>query len=128
MREKGEYNIELFKERLDEVDSAITVNKISLNEISIDTFDIEAGISYAEQFVSDIKRQWLDMAPQLRPRFHKLLFPRGLRYDRKTGYGTVEVGLIFKLNDEFVLSNSFVVDPTGIEPVASSVPRKRSTK
>ena len=128
MREKGEYDIELFKERLAEVDSAITVNKISLNEVSIDTFDIEAGISYAEQFVSDIKRQWLDMEPLLRPRFHKLLFPQGLRYDRKTGYGTVEVGLIFKLNEEFVLSNSFVVDPTGIEPVASSLQMRRSTK
>src|SRR3989344_1424893 len=67
MRERGESDAELFKERLGEVDTAIAVNKISLAESNIDTFDIEAGISYAEQFVSDIKRQWLDLTPQLRP-------------------------------------------------------------
>ena len=127
MREDGEYDAELFKERIGEVDTAVAINKISLDEINIDTFDIEAGISYAEQFISDIKRQWLDLTPQLRPRFHKLVFPQGLAYDRKNGYGTVKVGLIFKLNEEFILSNSLVVDRSGVEPLTSSMRMTRST-
>ena len=101
---------------------------ISLSEARIEQFDLEAAVSYASQFITDLSRQWFDLEPKLRPRFQKLVFPEGILYKKGVGVGTSKLGLIFKLKEESLTQKTPLVDPTGIEPVASSMPWKRSTK
>ena len=127
-KEDGTYTQEQFKERIGEVDNQVAVAKISLSETRIDQYDIETGIEYANQAIRDLTKQWLNLAPTLRARFQKLVFPQGITYDRETGFGNVVLGRIFNLNYQHTLTKSPLVDPTGIEPVTSSMPWRRSTK
>ena len=63
----------------------------------------------------------------IRTRFQKLVFPQGISYDRETGFGTVTLGRIFKLSQTYTLTHSPLVDPTGFEPVTSTLQMWRST-
>ena len=126
-KEDGTYTQEQFKERMAEIDNQVAVAKISLSETRIDQYDIETGIEYAKQAIRDLAKQWLNLAPALRARFQKVVFPQGIAYDRETGFGTVTLGRIFTLNQTYTLTKSPLVDHTGFEPVASSMPWKRST-
>ena len=127
MRELGVYTPEQFNERLGEAEIQITTAKISLNETLIDQYDIEAGITYCKQAIRDVSRQWLDLPPILRSRFQKVIFPTGIAYDRITGFGTVKLGRIYTLNQHSADKNYTLVDPTGFEPVTSSLQMRRST-
>jgi hypothetical protein len=43
------------------VENEITAAKISLSEARIEQFDIEAALSYANQFIRNLDRQWFDL-------------------------------------------------------------------
>ena len=101
---------------MEEVDNQVAVTKISLSETRIDQYDIETGIEYAKQAIRDLTKQWLNLAPMLRVRFQKLVFPQGIAYDRETGFGTVVLGRIFKLNQTYTLTKSPLVDLRGVGP------------
>jgi site-specific DNA recombinase len=94
------YSREEGRERLAEVKNQLIATQIALNEARIEQFDIEAAVTYAANFIGDLGRQWFDLAPELRPRFQKLIFPEGVRYSRLTEFGTVKLGLIFKLSQQ----------------------------
>ena len=128
MRECDIYNDEQFKERMAEADNRAMAVKISLSETRIDKFSIESAISYAEQFISDLKRQWRDLPQTVRPRFQRLLLPQGITYHRETRFGTPILGCIFRLNQQFVADKSALVDPSGLEPLTSSMRMTRSTR
>lgn len=116
MRERGEYDAALFRERMTEIDRDIALQSLALKEASLDDFDLESGVGYAEQFLCDVEGRWSGISPQFRPRFQKLVFPGGISYGKKDGFGTAEVGLIFKLNEAFDLKNSSIVPRRGLEP------------
>ena len=116
MRESGVYTDEQFKERLAEVENRRTTTKISFSETNIDKFDIEGAISYAEQFISDLQRQWRDLPQPVRPRFQRLLYPEGIPYTRGEGFGTAKLGCIFRLDEQYRANKSPLVDPRGVEP------------
>jgi len=97
MREDGSYTPEEFKERKEEIENQIVATKISLDETRIDQFDIEGVLSYANTFIADLGRQWLDLAIS-HLRFQKMVFPNGISYTRNKGFGTAKLGLIYELN------------------------------
>lgn len=109
MREEGSYTPEEFKERKEEIENQIMAIKISLDETRIDQFDIEGVLYYANTFIADLSRQWLDLAnSQLR--FQKMVFPEGISYTRNDGFGTARLGLIYELNSTFGIEKSPLVD------------------
>lgn len=112
MRESGEYTSEEFQQRKGEIENKITATQISLNESKIEQYDIEAAVSYAMQFISDLQKQWEDMSPRLRPQFQKLIFPEGIYYHPETGTRTPKVGMLFELSRQNVTH----VRPVGLEP------------
>lgn len=128
MRENGSYTQEMFRERMSEVENLIMVEKIALGETNIDKYDIETDIEYAKQSIRDISRQWFDIAPTLRARFQKIIFPLGIAFDREKGFGTVKLGRIYTLNQEQPVPNSALVDPTGLEPATPSLQMRCSTR
>ncbi len=125
--EEGTYTKEDGKERLAEVENQITAAKISLSEAKIEQFDIEAALSYATNFISDLGRQWFDLPAQLRPRFQKLVFPEGLPYSLTSGYGTAKLGLIYEINRRSSGDLSPLVDPRRFELLTSCLQSRRST-
>ena len=109
MREEGSYTAEEFRERKEEIENAIMVTKISLSESRIEQFDIEGVVSYASHFITNLGRQWLDLAnSQLR--FQKMVFPEGISYIKNEGFGTARLGLIYELNRLFLNEKSCLVD------------------
>ncbi len=95
--EDGTSSREEGKERLAEIKSEILATEIALNETRIEQLDIEAAVTYATNFMGNLARQWFDLAPELRLRFQKLIFPEGVPYSRVEGFGTARLGLIFEL-------------------------------
>jgi hypothetical protein len=85
-----------------------------MHEARIEQFDAEAAITYAMNFISDLGRQWFDLAPELRPRFQKLIFPEGVPYSRSEGFGTAKLGLIFGLCQQNTDDVSPLVDLLGV--------------
>ena len=76
----------------------IATMKISLSEAHMDQFDIEAAVSYATQFISDLHRQWVDLPPLAIPWFQKLVFPDGITPKQLTEVETAKLGCIFELS------------------------------
>jgi len=111
--EDNTYTKEDGKERLAEVENQIMASKISLSEANIEKFDIETALTYATNFIKNLGRQWIDLAPQLRPRFQKLVFPEGIPYSREKGFGTAKLGLIYEQIKQFDGKKSQDVDIAG---------------
>ena len=125
MREDGSYTKEEFLERKREIENDIISVQISANEANVKKFDVEAALEYAIDFIGNLKNQWTNMAlslkyAQFQPRFQKLIFPKGISYQRDGKFGTTELGVIFKLNQHFLgadfSQNSTLVPLGGIEP------------
>jgi site-specific DNA recombinase len=109
MREDGSYTPEEFRERKEEIDNKIMATKISLSETRIEQFDIEGVLSYTNNFISNLGRQWLDLAVS-HSRFQKMVFPEGISYTRNKGFTTTRLGLIYELNRTFGTQKSPLVD------------------
>jgi len=79
MREDGEYDKSEYKERVAEIEAGISNRQPSRsNESRIEQLDIEATITpNATNFISNLARIWFDLAPELKPRFQKLILPVG---------------------------------------------------
>ena len=131
MREDGEYTKAQFNDRLAEVENKIMATTISLNETKIEQFDIEATITYATKFISNLSRIWFDLSPELKPRFQKLVFPEGVSYDAKTKFRTSKLGYIYELiqkNEAKKSPFSEPVDPRRLELLTPSLQMRCSTR
>lgn len=73
----------------------------------------------AKSFITSLSNYWDNLDINVKPRFQKYLFPNGITYFRNRGFRTVDLALTFRLNQDFVETNSTVVDPTGLEPATS---------
>jgi len=101
MREEGSYTKEEFLERKQEVENEIAMVKLSLSQSQIESFDIEGVLNYAINFIRNLGRQWLDLSPQLRSRFQKLVFPEGIFYKKGFGFWNQKLGCIYAINQHF---------------------------
>ena len=126
MREDGSYSKEEFQERKEKMENEIIATKISLSETRIDQFDTEGVLSYANNFIANLGRQWTDLF-QSHFKFQKLVFPEGILYKRDEGFGTARLGLIYEMNEACGDNKSLLVDPSGFEPLTFCVQNRRST-
>ena len=114
MRMDGELTKDEFLEQKEIIENQVTIFRISGNETEIEELDLETAMSYVNQFIFDLARQWQDMNIRQKQRLQKLVFPKGLKYNIHSGsFGTVTLSLIFRLNREFSGNKSLVVAPTG---------------
>ena len=128
MAECGVYSPEVAKERLAEIDAEVIVAKIEKSEQHIDYLEVEFEKDYFEQAILDISMLWLDLTPEYRLRFQKLVFPQSIRYTKKDGFGTAILGCIFNMVSKSDGTDFSLVDSTGLEPATSSVQMRRSTR
>ena len=128
LAESGAYSAEVVKERLAAIDAEVITVKIERNEQHIDYLEAKFEKEYFQQALCDISRLWLDLSPTYRLRFQKLVFPSGISYTKKSGFGTAHLGCIFNLYLESDGADLSKVDPTGFEPATSSVQMRRSSQ
>jgi len=116
MREDGSYTKEAFQERLGDLDRQITQVKMSAEPTEEeDDFDAEDAVDAAIPFLRNPHRTWLDISPDLKPRFQKLAFPEGISYDRNRGFGTASLGLLYALNQQAHAQKSLAGSPAGFD-------------
>jgi site-specific DNA recombinase len=128
MREDGSYSKEEFLARKQEIENEMANIRIFMNQSQMDDFDMEGVLNFTNEFISDVAGEWKGLLPELKPQFQKLVLPEGILYDRKNGFGTMKLGLIYEINHRFHGDQFRLVDPAGIEPAASCLQSRRSTR
>ena len=90
--------------------------------------DLEEMIEDGASSLEDISALWEGLEDiHIKQRFQKWLFPLGVVYDGEK-FGTSQLPLCISIKKDLSNEKSLLVDPTGFEPVASSVQTRRSTK
>ena len=90
--------------------------------------NFEEALDLALKMLGTPAETWNSKRLKLKTLLHGLIFPVNPSYSLKGGFGTPSLSLPFYIKDHLGTEKSIMVDPTGFEPVTSSVPRKRSTK
>jgi len=109
MREDGSYTKDDFLERMEEIKNMIATEKASISEVRVDQYDMEELLLYADHFADNLGRQWLNLPPQVRPRFQKFVFPEGIIYEKENGFGTANMASILELFEQYDGQKSTVV-------------------
>ena len=128
MIRKSTISEEFGKEIIESTDVEIAAKQITMRENNIDKLDLETASIYATNFISDLPRTWIDLDVETKKRFQKLILPAGITYDKKSGFGTAQLGLIYEINRQLDGQKTNLVDLRGFEPLASSMRMTRSTK
>ena len=116
MIRKGTITEDFGKEVIESVDNEIATKQITVRENNIDKLDIETAVVYATNFISKLPHTWTDLEVETKKRFQKLILPEGITYDRKLGFGTAKLGLIYEINRQLDGQKTSLVDLEGIEP------------
>jgi hypothetical protein len=112
MREDGSYTKEEFQARKTEIESEMALTQVALNSLQIEKFDIEETLTYVVDFIGSLAQKWLVLPLFQQGRFQKLVFPEGIPYVRNQGFGTVKMGYIFELIQDFSAQKSCTVHRT----------------
>ncbi|MBI5072146.1 recombinase zinc beta ribbon domain-containing protein [Candidatus Falkowbacteria bacterium] len=116
MKSKNLITEEQFLEQKYPLDEATIAAKVALSEARIEEWDIEAAVSYATQFMTDLPRQWRDYSLQQKHQFQHLVFPEGVIYKKGEGVLELKLGAIYQLLQDITTPNFDLVPSDGIEP------------
>ncbi len=125
----GKYTDSEFLEQKDILNKKIGEKQKLLQENYIAEFNMEEALDYCFRFVKQTSENWVrfrDGNYQHLIRFQNQIFPSKIDFDGKK-FGTNELSLVYKINQESGQDLSHVVDPSGIEPLTSGVQNRRST-
>ena len=114
MKERDLLTDEEFMSRKQELNNELASVKVVESDARISKWDLENCLNYAEQFISNLARQWFDMGPNCRRRFQKAVFPEGISYDRETGFGTTKLGSIYRIIQQSDGSETSLVSLIGM--------------
>jgi len=112
MREDGSYSREEFQERKIPLEAEMAALKREMAEEE-PACDWGGLIERAREFVRNLGREWNALPFDIQVRFQHVLFPEGISYDRKEGFGTAKVGPVFELFRDFQAGKSLGVTPAG---------------
>lgn len=101
LREDGSYGRDTFRERLKAVDLEMATANARLAEThDEEEFPVEEALAGAVAFIRNLRIEWEALAPELQPRFGKLVFPEGISYMRDSGFRTARLSLILELSQD----------------------------
>ncbi len=95
-----------------------------LNNIDISP---EEAIDFTSEYLQAPSKIWKKASIATQTKLQWFQFPLGMTFDGKV-FGTNKISSVFKAKDLVLSPMSASVDPTGIEPVTSSLQMRRSTK
>ena len=114
----GKYSDEEFIEQKSHVIGRINEKRRLLQDNHLEEFNMEEALSYCFDFVRDTAGTWSrlkkkDYARLLR--FQKQIFPENIMFNGEK-FGTSELSLVYKINQQSGADKSQLVPPRGIEP------------
>lgn len=90
--------------------------------------DFEEALELTLQLLGTPAITWEKSGQELKTMLHGMIFETNPSYSLKGGFGTPRLSLPFSIKRHLMAIKNDLVDPTGFEPVASSVQARRSTK
>ena len=116
-----------YKRHMDKLSEELTLAEMSAQDAKIEALDVEAALTAAEHVLTNLGRLWVEYGLDQRQRLQKIVFPNGLTY-QNGAFGNTIASPIFRAFQHVKTPKKQMVDDTGLEPVTSSMSRKRSSQ
>jgi len=113
----GTYSDEEFLEQKEIIKKNIYLKQQLLKDNHIEEFNMEEVLNHCFSFVRDTAKTWTHLKKTSYTRtmqFQKQIFPEKITFDGEK-FGTDELSLIYKINEQFGANKSQVVTPQRIE-------------
>ena len=111
---KGVLKNDTFKNAIEEVESKLSLAKMSLRETHGEEIDVQLLMAYAESFIQTIEKVWYDAPFEIKKKIQNFVLPGGV-YLTKTREGyffsNPQLGGLFQLIQDFGADDSTVVTP-----------------
>ncbi len=124
---KGILSDAVLKQQLLLIDQEKADAQVALANLRNVNASPEEAIEFAEEYLSSTSTVWRQSDIETQTKLQWFQFPSGLVFDGKN-FGTAQVSSVFKAKELITAPLSSNVDPTGLEPVTSSMPWMRSTR
>lgn len=118
MHRAGKYSDDEFLEQKDIINKTIYHKRQLLVDNHIEEFDMEEALDYCFRFVRETSKTWVRLKKQSYERlmrFQKQVFPQKITFDGNK-FGTTDIALVYKLNQQNGANKSQIVALRGIEP------------
>lgn len=120
-------NDNLAKELLEANQEKLSGLSLELKQYEIDSGENIELIKHSLSILEDISGVWLDADFEIKKRFQKFLFPQGVSFDGQE-FGTTKLPICISTILYNLSKKSCLVDPSGFEPLTSSLPAMRSSQ
>ncbi len=127
--ESGTYTKEEFLAQKDSANRKIVQKEALIFDKQIESLNMDEALEYCFNYIRNTAETWLRLneRPEKRLRFQNLIFNGNIIFSGEK-FGTAKLSPVYEVYREYLINPSALVDRTGIEPVTSSMPWKRSTK
>jgi site-specific DNA recombinase len=115
-----------YEARVEELDQQLKQLEGGLKNKKVPNF--EEARDLALRFLGTPAETWQNALKEVKNMVHNMIFEVNPSYCLKDGFGTPHLTLPFSIKEHILAVNANLVDLTGLEPVTSSMPWKRSTK
>ena len=116
----------VLKQQLAMIDKELLNANASLAIIPNTETNYEEAVKFLEEYLKQPSIIWKDAKIGVKTKLQWFQFPLGLTYQNNF-FGTAEMCSFFKVKDAISASNTAMVDPSGLEPLTSSLQMRRST-
>ncbi len=123
---KGIISDEILTRHLKLIEEELIGAKLNLTNAEQITFDVDKAISIISPFLKTPSEVWEMAKIDNKLKLQWFQFPSGVSFDGEI-FGTTKIASIYNVKSAFLQTDSTVVDPSGIEPLASGVQNRRST-
>lgn len=117
----------ILKQQLDIIENEILNTEISLSTVQESEIDFEEMLEFSVNYLKSPSSVWKEANLDKKLKLQWFQFPQGIVFENGN-YRTAETACIFKTKEAFLPLQSTTVDPSGLEPLTSSVQMRRSTR
>jgi len=125
LKQWKEDKVEYYENKLIELEEEEKMIKENLAKPSEEIIDIDKIFSNTLEFFINPAKIWDKLDYKLKREFVAILFDWKIYYNKKMGFQTPEIPVIFRDLKELLANNSQMVEVTGIEPVSGGPTRWR---
>jgi hypothetical protein len=101
-----------------ELKAETTEAECKLDSARMDEIKIDEVLEFCERVLCNVPMLWKECSLDQQQRLQQVLFPQGVLYHQKTGYGTQATCLFFSMLEGNLEDKTHLVALTGIEPVS----------
>ncbi len=117
----------VLKQQLAMIDRDLGEANASLAIIPNTEMNFEKALAIAEEYLKNPSKIWRKAKIGPKVKLQWFQFPLGLTFENNL-FGTPEIASLYKTKEAFLPLKSAKVDPSGLEPLTSSLQMRRSTR